>query len=333
MRAKYDRPVTIGVAWVRQGSGSRELWIASDSRLSGTDGYIWDSCAKLSTLSRRDAVVGFAGGTQEAFPLMTQMANAVSSFRALTEGILEFFHCIGHLEVVINDMMNALTIDPGVRAELPWKTAFSTGDDTIVLAGYSRSADTFIIRFLLYQPDIKVWKFARVAPWSVDGPRILHVFGDGPSKAQFRSSLHFRLEDAGKLNTSELLDMEPFEVLCDMLALPATDARKINGHLSVPPGYRSRTIGGAPQAIQVLPGASATPMVVRWGSPSTISDYLLGRRLLSYENVDLPLLAYDDGDLRVHAPWHWPQRRSDMPGEPDALTEPPMPFDEERGQS
>lgn len=327
---KYDPLVTIGVAWVRQGSDSKELWIVSDSRLSG-NGHIWDSCAKLSMLPRRDAVMGFAGETQEAFPLMIQVANAVSSFRALREGVLELSRFIGHLELVLNEMMRALIIDDAVRTELPWQRAFSTVDDTIVLAGYSRRANDFVIRSLRYQPDIRIWKFARVSPSSPTGPRILHVFGDAPSKAQFRSALHFCLEESGRHEATDLLDMEPFEVLCDMLALPPSPPCDRNGHPAVPSGHRSSSVGGAPQAIQLLPGASATPIVVRWKSSTGTGDYLLGRRLLAYENVDLPLLTRDYGGLRLNAPWHWPERSPEASDNLDAanLTEPPMAIDEE----
>ena len=185
---EYCWDMTIGIAWIRQGPDSKELWIASDSRLSG-NGYIWDSCSKLSTMPRRDVVMGFAGGTQEALPLMNHLTNAVASYRALNEGILEFFHFVGHLELVINDMMGSLIVDPAVRSELPFRSAFSSGSDTIVLAGYSRRSDDFIIRFLQYQPDINRWVFGKPAPFGIEDQRDIHLFGDGPAVAHVDTAI------------------------------------------------------------------------------------------------------------------------------------------------
>jgi hypothetical protein len=261
---------------------------------------------------------------------MAQIANAISSYRGLFDGILEFYHCIGHLELVVNDMMKALAIDASVRQELPWNTSFSTGEDTIIIAGYSRRANDFIIRFLRYQPDINVWKFGRVRPVHSSGPRALHVFGDLPSKTQFKSELYFHLEEKKKSGASQLsFDMEPFEVISKMLMLPQSIPVERNGHLLAPTGHRPVTIGGAPQAIQVLPGASATPMVVRWASPSGDNDYLLGRRLLRYENVDLPLLTAEDGNPRIYAPWHWPQLEGIDPIGSKTDWEPPLPMEDD----
>jgi hypothetical protein len=318
--------MTIGVVWVRRGVDSKELWSISDSRLTGTsDGYIWDSCAKLSTMARRDVTMGFAGDTDEAFPLMTHIANAVASYRALADGTVEFFHLIGHLELVVNDMMNALTIDSAVKTELPWKTAFSTGSDTIVLAGYSRHADDFVIRQLRFQPNIQAWVFGRPTPSSMSPGKPFLIFGDNPSKALLRTAIHRRMEAQREQVGAPFrdLDMEPFAALCEMLALPPSAAHVIDGHLSVPEGFRPRTIGGAPQAVRILPGAAATPMVVRWSSSSSVRDYLYGRPLLPYEHADLPLLTYENGSSRIDAPSQWPARDPDFSENVAALTEPP----------
>lgn len=82
--------VTIGIAWIRQGTDSEELWLASDSRISG-DGHIWDDCPKLFSLPRRDTAIGFSGSTGQAYPLLLQLANAIGSYRAASDGTLEFF--------------------------------------------------------------------------------------------------------------------------------------------------------------------------------------------------------------------------------------------------
>ena len=81
--------MTIGTAWIRRGRHGEELWLASDSRLSDGD-YIWDACPKLMALPRRDLVAGFSGSTNEAYPLLLQLANAIGWYPPASDGTLEF---------------------------------------------------------------------------------------------------------------------------------------------------------------------------------------------------------------------------------------------------
>src|SRR5256885_594343 len=59
--------MTIGTAWIRRTAAGEELWLATDSRLSG-DGYLWDSCPKLVVLPRPSTAAAFAGATSRAPP-------------------------------------------------------------------------------------------------------------------------------------------------------------------------------------------------------------------------------------------------------------------------
>jgi hypothetical protein len=72
------------------------------------------------------------------------------------------------------------------------------------------------------------------------------------------------------------LDMEPFEIMRDMLL--ENDETKY--HL----------IGGAPQLVKVYKHMNRTPIAVNWsvGSKKIIS--LLGRPLLNYEKTRFPIL-------------------------------------------
>lgn len=91
--------------------------------------------------------------------------------------------------------------------------------------------------------------------------------------------------------------MEPLEVLWDYLSMPATSQRP------VPDGQRPPTIGGCPQVVVVRGGAAATPVAVRWEG----NDFVLGRQLLPYENLTVPLILREETTARLQliAPGGW----------------------------
>ena len=62
--------MTISIAWVRNVGATKELVVASDSRLSF--GCRWDCCPKVLALPRGDAAMCFAGNTMYAYPVMLQ---------------------------------------------------------------------------------------------------------------------------------------------------------------------------------------------------------------------------------------------------------------------
>jgi hypothetical protein len=126
--------MTIGAAWIRHGKHGDELWLATDSRLSG-DGYVWDDCPKLLLTPRRDAALGFSGSTSQAYPLLLQLANAIGAYRPAADGTLEFFELAGHLERVVNLMMERLAPDSAVSSIDPNHREFSSSGDTLLFAG------------------------------------------------------------------------------------------------------------------------------------------------------------------------------------------------------
>ena len=73
------------------------------------------------------------------------------------------------------------------------------------------------------------------------------------------------------------LDMEPFEIVRDMLRDTA----------------HSETIGGAPQVVKVHQYMSAAPLGVYWPNRASGSVFIQGRRRLDYERVDRWILDPD----------------------------------------
>lgn len=294
--------MTIGIVWKRKSSDGEELWISSDSRLTG-DGLIWDDCPKLVVLPRRDAVAGFSGTTRQAYPLLLQMANAIRAYPPARTGSLEFFDLAGHLERVANSMLEDVKLDPAVRGTPEIKRAFGTPGDSIVLGGFSRAAGGFVLRALEYDTANRNWRFARVrgSPVKLGPNLVFRVFGDRPSRRRYSEMLVDKLAERRKTKTAAYFDFEPLEVLWTFLNLPSSAERPL------PPARRPETTGGAVQALRVLAGADVTPFAVRWGSDPA-RDFLLGRPCFPYERPDVPLImeSSDTGRmLQIIAPTEW----------------------------
>ena len=92
--------MTLGIAWVRVVKGTRELLVASDSRLSG--GQHWDANAKIMLLPRTDAVISFAGATADAYPLMRANLQFDFNVSASNQSVNGLSALRGHLVRVFN---------------------------------------------------------------------------------------------------------------------------------------------------------------------------------------------------------------------------------------
>ena len=315
--------MTIGTAWIRTGPNGEELWVASDSRLGG-DGNIWDTCPKLMPLPRRDAVAGFSGSTGQAYPLLLQLANAIGAYHAAADGTLEFFELLSHLEHVTNAMMNEIVPDPGVSGVPVDRPEFSTSGDTLIIGGYSRAQGRLAIRVLGYHSGNRRWEFHHVESrrnQNIGRARVIGVFGDRKSVSRFRYLLKLLLEDRG-IRSGQTFNVEPLEILATMLRMPASAA------LRLPMDRRPTTIGGAPQIIRVLPGAQATAMAVQWEQEDETAVYLQGRKTFRYENLDVPLIVFEDPLPRLYAPSHWPETAIRSQETSDEITESAAEFEQ-----
>ncbi len=296
--------MTIGVAWIRKTGRADQLWVATDSRLSG-DGNIWDECPKLHGLPRQGSIAAFSGSTAQAYPLMLQINNAIIGYRPALDGTLELNYLLDHLERIANSMLNQLKTDPAVQAE-DKRREFSTFDDMILIGGYSRQ-NGLILRTLRYERPLDSWKFARVrSQQRIGRNKPFHIFGDRIASKRFYGYLESLLRQKRKLRTDKPLDFEPLEALWDFVKLPQSPL------VPLPKGYRPVTVGGSVQAGRVLAGAQMTPCVVRWDGTKERGLYLLGRRLLEYEKVNLPLIEESEGSPRllVRPPGQWEAQAS-----------------------
>jgi hypothetical protein len=294
--------MTIGAAWISGSSESQQLWLATDSRLSG-DEYIWDDCPKIMPLPRRDAVAAFSGYTGQAYPLMLQCSNAISGYRAASDGTLDFSRAVAHLQRVMNSMMDHIYPDPLVSGASASKRPFSSDSDTLVIGGYSRQRRGLVIRALRYDAGENQWRFEHIRSRIGAGrQRVIKVFGDSRARNRFVYLLVKHLKELGVHGEDVPFNLEPLEVMAAFLRLPEC----ITGH-QWPMDRRPSTIGGAPQVVQLYPGGRATPLAVHWDTGGVPGVFIMGRRAFSYERLDVPLVTFSENSLRIHARDNWPQ--------------------------
>ena len=258
--------MTLSVAWIRSVGAVEELVFASDSRLRG--GQAWDCCPNIMTLPRTDCLISFAGETSYAYPLMLQMIRSIEFYPPSLNRRTDIAVAKGHTLRVFNQMR-------GLIHELP------VGDDNpgdpatlFLFGGFSWRRQDFRIWKLHYDQDIDKFTFRPTKSWKGqrEGRKIVTFAGDAIDEAHER--LVELLRRRRKLTTSGF-NMEPFEVLRDMIRSPDYP-----------------TIGGAPQVAKVYRYMRTQFFAVRW--PDNIGvPHALGRPALSYEKFETPIIDPD----------------------------------------
>lgn len=163
--------MTIAAAWLAQRADGREhLYIASDSRLSG--GQRLDACPKILTLPRSDCALCFAGDTAATYPLMIQMAYAISAHEPARERSLDIARVKANLIRVFSDLVARIT-----DAARP----FQPHDAEFIFAGYS-----------WMKKEFRIWNIHYVANEKKFAAREAHSFH--PPAAE--GGLHWRLVEA-----------------------------------------------------------------------------------------------------------------------------------------
>jgi hypothetical protein len=129
--------MTLALAWVRSVGKTRELLMATDSRLRF--GCAWDCGPKILLLPRSDVVISFAGDTFYAYPLMLQLSSAIAHYGRSRTRALDVFDLKGHALRVFNEMRSLIYELPRgqEQPEIP--------DTRFILAGYSWKKKKFAI--------------------------------------------------------------------------------------------------------------------------------------------------------------------------------------------
>ncbi|OIQ82479.1 hypothetical protein GALL_357350 [mine drainage metagenome] len=280
--------MTIAIAWIRKIRDCDELVFVSDSRLSG-DGTTFDGCPKILTLPRSDCAISFAGYTGHAFPMMLQLALAIDSHAPSKRGSLDLATLRSH----------ALKVFDGMAEQLKPSEHINNSDEiapgaTFLFGGYSWIKKAFQLWSISYRPGDKCF-IAEPARWltfsnqaerivlrkrkNTNGEQNLGKIAFAGDQAPLAKELLLeRLNARGKgAQHHKPLDLEPFEVVRDMLRDPK----------------HSETIGGAPQVVKVYQYMRTAALGVYWPNKAAGTVHLQGRACLGYERVDRWVLDPD----------------------------------------
>ena len=274
--------MTLVAAWVKQNKGSQELYVASDSRLNG--GQTWDIGTKVLDLGRGDAVIAFAGLTENAYPLMLQLQSAVKMHPKVRSRASDLTALKGHVLRIFNAMWVTIANLPEGQ-HLP-----DPADVRFILAGYSWMSHAFKIWTVYFHSSTNEFKFRSASTHKKKGGgnKYFQYIGDHLNLAFNRT---YELLKARNRISSIGMKMEPFEVLLEFIR----DESK-------------PSIGGSPQIIKVYPHLNTLPYNIYWPNREAGSIAFAGRQLLPYERNEY--LVMDPDTFEIEAPV-WPDAHMD----------------------
>jgi hypothetical protein len=259
-----EKIVTISLSWTRKVGKVKELVVASDSRLSF--GCRWDCCPKILALPRNDSFISFAGNTMYAYPVMLQAVTAVAQHGKLLSRGTDLCEVKGHLLRVLNNMVSLIHDFPTSGADNP--------DTTFLLGGWSWEHSQFKVWLLHYDASIRKFTYCPLHRWTgLNRDKVLAFTGD--YEVELKERLLDLLRKKNKIESGGF-DMEPLEVLRDMLRDPAF-----------------YLIGGAPQLMKVYRYCNYQPYGIFWPDKAAGTISLLGRPLLEYERSKYLILDVD----------------------------------------
>ncbi len=264
--------MTLVISWTRKTKSGRELWMMSDSRLSG--GKCWDYGPKIFGLGRSDALVAFAGDTAWSYPLIAQITSYVESFVNMRERIVDFIDAQKKIVSVINESLHFVSDAADPSLEIP--------DCTFIFAGFSSRKQDFIINKIAF--NSKTRKFEIKPPKKVNG-ELLAVIGDQrPVSEIFRTMSELNKKHC---NIDDSLNTIPYEAFIKVLS-----------------SKRFREIGGAPQLTKLYQNMNHQHFGVYWPPELSTEEqkiYLRGRELGKYEALDHPWV-FDPSAGKLY--WH-----------------------------
>ena len=207
----------------------------------------------------------FAGDTIYAYPIIHHIQAAISQHPKSASRAFDLPELKGHLLRVLNATLNEV-------ADLP--KAIATPEVEFIFAGYDWRRKKFTGWLLWHDKAIKRFTFRPMGSWAPKRTsKKLMIAGD--YQEEFKKRLVELLRARGKLTSGEF-EMEPFEVLRDMLR---------SGDFP--------HIGGPPQLAKIYTHLNTTPVAVFWPTVADGRISVGGRALLAYEKTALPTLDPD----------------------------------------
>lgn len=262
--------LTITLAWVRQNKNTRELLVASDSRLRSRGAI--DQSQKIFRLERGDCCLGFCGDAQVAYPLFVQVGSALNNFVKTRTRAADVTDVVNTVRNVLNNLIASWDLPTNEKV-------IELKDTRILFAGWSWKFGRFdigVFKYKNYSFNFHHEKARLPHPW-YEAQRSLVFLGD--YRLDYMSRLAAVLEKRhGPQSKSKKkyvsFDYEPIEALASMLR--ENESEKIFPF-----------IGGAPQMLKLYAYGNDLPVVVRTKNDA---HYLLGRQLFEWEKTSYPIL-------------------------------------------
>lgn len=160
--------MTLVAAWTRTTESGKELWVISDSRLSG--GMFWDFGPKIFGIGRSDAVVAFAGDTTWSYPLIAQITSHVESFINLRDRVIDIGDAFESILKILNESLSFVSA--------PVTPELKTPECTFIFGGYSARRKDFFLRRVVF--NLKRRRFESRKPWKSGGEEITVIGDRGP---------------------------------------------------------------------------------------------------------------------------------------------------------
>lgn len=274
--------MTITLAWVRENNDTKELVVASDSRLRSHGAM--NETQKIFRLERGDCCLGFCGDTQVAYPVFIQVGSALNNYGGTRDRARDVTDVVDNIKGVLNNLIDSWDLPATNKAE-------ELSTTKILFAGWSWRFSRFHIGAFRHENNVFDFHRERSSlshPWRQINKSFLFL---GDYRQEYLMTLAALLERRHGRQPIEAkkdikFDYEPIEALAIMLR-----AKSGNREFSA--------IGGAPQVLKIYAHGNDLPVVTRIGPDE---HYLFGRRLREWEKTTYPILDLTETPSRFIYP-------------------------------
>ena len=194
--------MTLCVAWLREVDDEQELVFATDSCLSG--GERWHSGIKLIELPRKDCLICFSGATYRTYPLILNLITSIKFDEHISTIHTDITKVLDYLTRLFTNLCHSIT----GYGEQDFESVL--GDFQFLFGGWSWKDSTFKLWSLEYKHAAKSFVHDEIKSHDM----FYGFIGDELDKAD--ELLNDVLINKNKV-TSRCLDMEPFNVMVQMI--------------------------------------------------------------------------------------------------------------------
>ena len=254
--------MSLCIAWVRKNKDMEELCMIADSCLSGGQRFL--AAPKIFPLSRNDCAIACAGTTSYSFPVVEHIMKSIELNQIYKDracDVTEFRH-------TILDIANKCLIEeqePDYMENGP--------DFSMIFAGYSWREKKFCLWEIRYDKHLKKMNYS--TPKTIKRPPFA-VIGDLVPKVRH---LIYQKLDAEGVKERGFVDMQPLEVLLQVINDTSTE---------------TRSIGGYPQMVKIYPFMRVLPIGFRLTKNNKKVITYSGRPLLDFEIFPYPIYDLEE---------------------------------------